>query len=101
MRSLELELERLLTTGTFNLLSKIRAISALGGRFGFGRHETLRFGRRPRNLSNILRCFPCCQPENLNGHQGAPGAQNAHYAAPIGLVTRNSARKGTGAFEID
>jgi hypothetical protein len=33
VRSLELELERLLTTGTFNLIVKDPRISALGGRF--------------------------------------------------------------------
>jgi len=45
---------------------------ALGGAFGFGRHESCDPSRRPRNLSNILRVFPCCQPMNQIRHQGAP-----------------------------
>jgi hypothetical protein len=66
VRSLELKLERLLTTGTFNLVVKDPIATALGGRFGRNnghRHNAATVC--PRNLSNIPRDFPSCQSSVL------------------------------------
>ena len=39
--------------------------------FGYWRHESCDSSHRPRNLSNIPRKFPCCQPEYVYDTRGA------------------------------
>jgi hypothetical protein len=63
VRSLELELERLLTTGTFNLNCQ-RSAQIRTGRLlsDITAGDTNACDRRPRNLTNIPRDFSRCQP---------------------------------------
>ena len=101
MRSLELKPKRTLTTGTFNLVVKDPIPDPHWAVGSDTTGHSYAASVCPRNLSNISRDSPCCQPLYIIDKPGSTGfgvliakpIRNAQHAVPHAMAQIYSAQR--------